>query len=202
MQHFTATAIGQLERFVRRELINTLPGPKSVHLIGTASGQGITNLALFNSIMHIGANPPLLGCIFRPLTVRRHTYENIKETGFFTINTVQESYLDNAHQTAGKFPDGVSEFGACGLTPRFSDLHPAPYVAESPVQIGLRYCEEHLVATNGVILMVGEIVEIWLQDGLMDTDGVVDHGQAGTVAVSGLDAYYRTAPIKRIKTRT
>jgi hypothetical protein len=31
--------------------------------------------------VNIGTNPPYLGMIFRPLTVRRDTYNNIKAAG-------------------------------------------------------------------------------------------------------------------------
>ena len=48
-------------------LINSLGGFKSVALIGTKSEAGNTNLAIFSSIFHLGANPPLVGLIFRPI---------------------------------------------------------------------------------------------------------------------------------------
>ena len=42
----------------RIALINSLSGFKSLNLIGTINNQGQTNLAIFNSVVHIGANPP------------------------------------------------------------------------------------------------------------------------------------------------
>ena len=105
-----------MERLVRMRLINTISGMKSANLVGTVDQSGHANLALFNSVVHIGANPPYIGMIFRPLTVRRDTYNNIKATGVYTINHVHAGIRERAHQTSASFPAGVSEFEACGLT--------------------------------------------------------------------------------------
>ena len=87
--------------------MNKISGLKSVNLIGSKSAESISNVSIFNSVVHIGANPPLLGFIMRPLTVERHTYENIKSTGFYTINHVSESIHRNAHRTSAKFEAGT-----------------------------------------------------------------------------------------------
>ncbi|MCS7053720.1 MAG: flavin reductase, partial [Ignavibacterium sp.] len=82
----TKEKILDFERRYRINFVNSLSGFKSANLIGTISKSGITNLAIFSSVIHVGANPPLIGILFRPLSVPRHTYNNIKETGCFTIN--------------------------------------------------------------------------------------------------------------------
>ena len=47
----------------RATFVNSIGGFKSVALIGTKSLSGETNLAIFNSLFHVGANPPLFGFI-------------------------------------------------------------------------------------------------------------------------------------------
>jgi len=88
MQVFTYNDLMQLPSRYRGVLLNKVSGLKSANLIGTKSKEGQTNLAVFNSVVHIGANPPYLGFILRPTTVERHTYENIKETGVYTFNQI------------------------------------------------------------------------------------------------------------------
>lgn len=57
--HLDNYQIGNLEDRKRVSLINSLSGFKSLNLIGTINNnQGQTNLAIFNSVVHIGANPP------------------------------------------------------------------------------------------------------------------------------------------------
>ena len=65
----------------RATLINSLAGVKQAFLIGSKSSSGHSNLAIFNSLIHIGANPPLWGFLCRPDTVKRDTLQNILETG-------------------------------------------------------------------------------------------------------------------------
>ncbi|MEJ2584502.1 MAG: flavin reductase, partial [Robiginitalea sp.] len=143
--HFDFRALQDMEGRTRATLINKVTGYKTANLIGTRSGAGVENLALFNSVVHIGANPPYLGFILRPTTVPRHTYENLMETGSYTINQVTARIHKKAHCTSGKFSKDTSEFQACGLTPLYLNDFKAPYVAESTIKIGLSFKEEHLL---------------------------------------------------------
>jgi flavin reductase (DIM6/NTAB) family NADH-FMN oxidoreductase RutF len=42
--------------------------------------------------------------------VPRHTYQNIKSTGWYTINQVHQEITDKAHYTSAKFVESESEF--------------------------------------------------------------------------------------------
>jgi flavin reductase (DIM6/NTAB) family NADH-FMN oxidoreductase RutF len=187
-----------MERLVRMRLINSISGVKSANLVGTVDPRGQTNLALFNSVVHIGANPPYLGMIFRPLTVRRDTYNNIKATGVYTINHVHAAIRERAHQTSAGFPAGVSEFDACGLTPETTPNMKAPYVAESRVKIGLAFEEEHTIRANDTILLVGRVLEIHLPREILGEDGYVDLAAAGSLALTGLEGYHEIGPPLRL----
>jgi flavin reductase (DIM6/NTAB) family NADH-FMN oxidoreductase RutF len=187
-----------MERLVRARLINSVSGMKSANLVGTADRRGRTNLALFNSVLHIGADPPCLGMIFRPLTVRRDTYDNIKATGVYTLNHVHAGIRERAHQTSARFAAGVSEFEACGLTPETTRTVKAPYVAESRVKIGLAYQEEHTIRVNQTILLVGRVLEIRLPEEILGEDGYVDLAAAGSLAITGLEGYHEVGPAVRL----
>ena len=58
-----ADAIDSLEVRYRATLINSLTGVRPAVLVGTRSGSGNNNLAIFNSLVHIGADPPLNGLL-------------------------------------------------------------------------------------------------------------------------------------------
>lgn len=195
---FTKEEILSLEKGYRTNLINSVTGFKSANLVGTVTPEGDTNLAIFSSVIHVGANPPLLGMLFRPVTVARHTYENIKATGVFTLNHVNSEIFKAAHQTSARYADGVSEFEAAGLTPWYSGNIAAPYVAGAEVKIGLKFVEEAEIKANGTLFMVGEIIELLLPDGVVAPDGYIDIEKAGTVAISGLDSYHTTDRLIRL----
>ena len=131
MKHINRREIEELPRRERANLINSISGFKAANLIGTISDSGLTNLAVFSSVVHVGSDPPLLGFITRPLVGERHTYQNIKENGVYSINHVHESFVKNAHWTAAKFAQEESEFEKCGLTAEFIVGFNAPFVAQS-----------------------------------------------------------------------
>ena len=103
--------IRSIEKIKRLNLINSVVGVKPVVLVGTTGQNQINNLAIFSSLVHMGSNPPLLALNFRPVNnTKRHTYENITQNKFFSINHINEDMIDNAHLTSLKFPKEISEF--------------------------------------------------------------------------------------------
>lgn len=199
---FSLQDLQNLARIPRLTLINAITGFKSGNLVGSVGADGVPNLAIFSSAVHIGSAPPLLGIVTRPvdgdLKTTRHTYQNIQHSRFFTLNHVHESIVTAAHQTSASYPDGVSEFSAVGLTPQWNEGIAAPYVAEATIKMGLEYVEEYFIKANNTILIIGKVLELILPDDCLDEQGNLDLQRAGTVALSGLDTYHRTEPIVRL----
>lgn len=187
-----------LDKEYRRNLINCLSGFKSCNLVGTSNIDGDNNLAIFNSVMHIGANPAYLGLIVRPTTVPRHTYSNIKETQYFTINSIHKDFFAKAHQTSANYPANLSEFEEVGLTPQHSETHTAPYVRESAIKIGLELTEELPVKSNGTIIVIGKVIELRIDADLVAADGFVNLTKAQIVSGIGLDAYCEPKLLDRL----
>lgn len=198
LRYFNSKDFAKWEQGYRRNFFNSIGGFKSINLIGTRSASGAANLGLFFSVTHIGSNPPLVGVIFRPATVPRHTLENIYDTGFFTINSVQRSIMEEAHQASAKYPENLSEFHEVGLRESYHANFIAPYVERSRVKMGLSFVEKHDILANGTVLVVGEVVECWVDGDALAKDGFVDHSEIGNVAVNGLDTYYSTTKIAKI----
>lgn len=198
--HFTNRQIAGLEKRARTALVNSLSGFKSLNLIGTLDTSGQTNLAIFNSVMHIGADPALMGFISRPDSVDRHTLENIQESGFYTVNHVHAEMLEQAHQTSARYARDQSEFDAVGLTAEYKNDFLAPFVQESHIQIGLTLKEIVPVKINNTLLVVGEIKDLYFPDEIWDAgQGIFDLEKAGTIAGSSLDGYHATQLIRRLK---
>lgn len=183
--------IEQIPRVERLKLINGLSGIKQANLIGTSSKDGILNVAIFNSITHLGSSPALLAFILRPQDEGpKGTYQNILETGCFTINHVHESFIEKAHYTSAKLEAELSEFERCGLTPSFIPNFEAPFVAESHVKIGLKHEESIPIHINGTLLVIGKVEHIWLADNALDENGYLDIQNTNSVGVVGLNSYY------------
>lgn len=174
-----------------------LEGLRSPVAVGTRGASGVANLAVFNSMTHIGSRPPYLALVFRPLTVERHTYDNLKASGVYTVNHLPREYVERAHATSGKYPAGVSEFDACGLTP-LPTGEGAPYVAEASVSMLLEFVEEHFIAANDTVFIVGAVREIRLPPAAAFGVGRVDWAALAATPVSGLYEYYEVSHATRL----
>lgn len=188
----------QLDKQKRVHLINSLGGFKSVALVGTKSENEITNLAIFSSFFHIGANPSLIGLIFRPSPPERDTMRNILDTGFFTVNHINESIYRQAHQTSARYDNGISEFDVTNLKPEYKNDFFAPFVAESNIQLGIEFKEKVDITINNTTMIIGQIVQIYVPEDCMHQDGFIDIEKANTITVSGLDSYHSTKQLDRL----
>lgn len=191
-------AIEKLEKRQRAALINSITGFKPANLIGTADASGRSNLAIMSSLVHLGSHPPLLGLVLRPDSVERHTLDNIRHSGVYSVNHVHQDIIAEAHQTAARYPRGVSEFAATGLSEHWVEGFAAPLVAEAQIRMVLKLREEQTLAINGTQLLIGEVVYLEYPEEVAREDGALDPAAAGSVALAGLDSYHAAQPLKRM----
>ncbi len=197
-RYFSFVDLMGLEQRYRAAFVNSLSGFKSLALIGTANSSKQTNLAIFNSLFHIGANPPYIGFISRPDSVDRHTLSNIMETGYYTINHINEEIYKQAHQTSARYAREISEFDATNLTPDYKLGFKAPFVKESHIQMGVQFKERINITTNNTVLVIGQINQVYFPNDCLCTDGFLDIEKAKTITCSGLDSYHKTERLARL----
>jgi flavin reductase (DIM6/NTAB) family NADH-FMN oxidoreductase RutF len=193
-----ASALLEMEQRKRAHLINSVGGFKSVCLIGTTDLKGQTNLAIFSSIVHIGANPPLISFIMRPDSVERHTLSNILETGSYTINHLNEKIYKQAHQTSARYPKEVSEFDVTGLHTEYKNGCQAPFVKESHIQLEIEFKQRIDLTINNTIMIIGEIKHLYFPEDCLQEDGYLDIEKAGSITCSGLDSYHVSHKLERL----
>lgn len=190
MLHLKRQDFDDLDPLYRINLINSCSGFKSANLIGTKSNDGIPNVAVFSSVTHLGSNPPLLGIVFRPISdVPRNTYENIKETGQFTVNHIHLDIIEQAHHTSAKYDKRISEFDTTDLEEEYKNDWHVPFVKGAPIQMALTYCEEYKIKANNTIQLIAEIKDLYIKDDIIEQDGFVNLSKANIVAINGLDGY-------------
>lgn len=189
MIEFDNDDINQMHHLYRINLINSCSGYKSANLIGTKSKDGISNVAVFSSVTHLGSDPALLGFFLRPTTVIRNTYDNIKETGFFTLSHIHQHIIEDAHHTSAKYDVSISEFDVTSLDEEYKDNFSAPFVKNCPLQLAMEYVEEYPIKANNTILLIGKIKKLYVKDGLLENDGFINLSKGKVAAINGLDAY-------------
>ncbi len=196
--HITRQQIDEFSHLYKINLMNSISGYKPANLIATKSNDNITNVAVFSSVVHYGSSPAILGFVLRPTTVVRNTYNNIKETGYYTINAINEAIIEEAHHTSAKYPSEISEFDKTALSEEFKNDFYAPFVAESPLQIGMKFLEEHHIKANGTILVLGEVTDLYFKDSMLSEDGFLNLSKEKVAAINGLDTYMVAENYKRL----
>tara|TARA_B100001059_G_C17799521_1_gene565264 strand:- start:530 stop:1147 length:618 start_codon:yes stop_codon:yes gene_type:complete len=199
MRHFELNELEGLSKIYRLNLINSVTGYKSAHLIGSISPSGDENLAVFSSIIHLGSNPALIGFILRPKTVPRNSHANMKSTGVFTLNAISSNQIEDAHHTSAKYPDNISEFDQTNLEPEIKQGWKAPYVKGAQIQIGCSYVNEYLIKENDTVLVVGKIEHLFIEEQLLGKDGWIQLDKGNIVSINGLDGYAIPTLIKRFE---
>ncbi|MCB0383020.1 MAG: flavin reductase family protein [Psychroserpens sp.] len=189
MIHISNEDIDNFHHIYRINLINSCSGYKSANLLGSKSADGIENIAVFSSVTHIGSNPPMLGFFLRPTTVIRNTYENLKASGYFTINHIHESILEDAHHTSAKYDSDISEFDKTSLVSEYKNEFQAPFVKDAPLQLAMKYVEEYDIKANNTILVIGQITGLYVNEELLEEDGFINLSKANIATINGLDAY-------------
>ena len=186
-----------MDKRYRVHFINSLSGYKSANIVGTIDHKGNSNACIVSSVVHLGADPALIAFVNRPHSVARHTLENIIDSKVYTINHVGHDFFTDAHHTSARYSSGVSEFNQTSLTERYTDLA-APYVAQSKIKMGVIFRQKIDIELNGTVLVIGEIVEVLVNEELILEDGKIDIVKAESVAVTGLDEYHLANSLGRL----
>lgn len=161
--------------------------PRPIAFTSTVGPSGRFNVAPFSYFIPITNRPPLVGIsIGSREGGPKDTLRNIRASGDFVVNIVDEPLAARAVQASGDWPEDVSEFEITGLTPAPSQLVKSPRVDESPVSFECRLHEE--VALGEATLVVGEIVLVHVADRVVSL-GRVDVEKLQPVGRLGGDGY-------------
>jgi flavin reductase (DIM6/NTAB) family NADH-FMN oxidoreductase RutF len=190
-------SILDFEKPYRTHFVNSLAGYKQPVLISSMSAQKQVNLAIFNSLIHIGAHPPLFGILFRPSIVERHTLTNINEMNYFGLNYMDENHIKSMHQTSARYPDDVNEFNACGFHEEWIEDMPIPFVREAQINVLMKREEEIIIQSNQTHLIIASIEQVIVDESKISPDGFIQFDALQIVASQGLDTYCEVKKIDR-----
>lgn len=197
MNYYNREHIDNFDKQYRVNLINSLSGYKSANLIATKSKDEVTNVAIYSSVIHLGSNPPLLGFILRPTSVERNTYDNLVNTGEFTVNHIHKNIIKDAHHTSAKYDGKISEFDKTNLTEEYQKGIYPPFVKEAKIKIGCKLVNYYYIKENKCRMIIGEIEHLFFDKNIKEKDGWLNLEKAETVTINGLDGYAETHLIDR-----
>src|SRR6185295_12994622 len=114
--HIELASLPQLERY---KLLIGLVIPRPIGWVSTWNENGVANCAPFSFFNVISEDPPLciLSFNWRSDGTIKHTLKNIRRTGEYVVNLVDESTANAMHVSSYEIPETESEFAKTGLTP-------------------------------------------------------------------------------------
>ena len=166
--HFDLAQIPQEQAY--KLLVGTVV-PRPIALATTVDLQGRVNAAPFSFFNAVSSIPPVvvLGIGGGEGTGDgwKDTERNIRDTGEFVVNLVDEALAERMNICAVDFPSAVGELDIARLSALPSAGVKPPRIAESPVSFECRRLTGLSLGARSV-LEVGRVVHIHIRDDLVD----------------------------------
>jgi flavin reductase (DIM6/NTAB) family NADH-FMN oxidoreductase RutF len=176
-----------------------LVAPRPIAWVTTIDREGRANLAPFSFFNAFGANPPVV--VFSP-TLRRDgskkdTLLNVEATGEFVVNLAVEALAEQVNATSKDLPTGESEADYTGLALGPSARVRPPRVLASPAQLECRVLRILPIGAGAIAanLVIGEVVYLRVDDGVLGADGRVDPSRMQAIARLGKAYYCRSTDL-------
>src|SRR3954454_10198429 len=131
--HFDLTKIGETDAY--KLLVSTVV-PRPIALATTVDAAGRVNAAPFSFFNAVSSRPPVVVLGINgegPGGGYKDTESNIRDTGEFVVNLVDEALAERMNICAVDFPSGIGELDQAGLTAIASAEVKPPRIAEAPV---------------------------------------------------------------------
>jgi flavin reductase (DIM6/NTAB) family NADH-FMN oxidoreductase RutF len=171
--HFDLAAIPASDAY--KLLVSTVV-PRPIALATTVDGEGRVNAAPFSFFNAVSSIPPVVVLGISPGAGPngdgdgyKDTERNIRDTGEFVVNLVDEAIAERMNICAVDFPSAIGELDKAELTSVPSIGVRPPRIAESPVSFE---CQRITGLSLGArsTLEVGRVIHIHIRDDLVDPE--------------------------------
>ena len=160
---------GELPAAERYKLLGGLVVPRPIALVTTCSKEGRTNAAPFSFFNVLAEEPPLvvLGLGVSASGGAKDTTNNIRDTGEFVVNLVDEPIAEAMNVCAVDFPPDVDEVDVAGFELLPSETVGPGRIAAAPVHLE---CRRFVILQPGSerYIVLGEVLWLHVRDGIVD----------------------------------
>jgi flavin reductase (DIM6/NTAB) family NADH-FMN oxidoreductase RutF len=162
-----------LEPRQRYKLLCGLVVPRPIALVSTLSPPGVVNAAPFSFFNVFSENPSLivLGLQHNEDGSPKDTTLNIRVSGDFVVNLVDESIAEAMNVTATEFPAEMSEPEVANLRLTQSTLVRPPRLADAPAAFECRRVVSLAFGPQRELL-IGEVVAAHVREGIVDPESL------------------------------
>jgi flavin reductase (DIM6/NTAB) family NADH-FMN oxidoreductase RutF len=145
--------------------------PRPIALATTVDGSGRVNAAPFSFFNAVSSIPPVVVLGISPGATGgdgyKDTERNIRDSGEFVVNLVDEVLAERMNICAIDFPFGVAELDEAGLSALPSAGVRPPRIAQSPVSFECRRITGLSLGPRST-LEVGLVIHVHIRDDLID----------------------------------
>src|ERR671927_1058519 len=168
--HFDLTQIPATDAY--KLLVSTVV-PRPIALATTVDLAGQVNAAPFSFFNAVSSIPPVVVLGISPGDSAgdgwKDTERNIRETGEFVVNLVDEAIAERMNICAVNFPNTVGELEHADLHPVASIGGRPPRIAESPVSFECKRITGLSLGPRST-LEVGRVIHMHIRDDLVDPE--------------------------------
>ena len=166
--HFDLAKIPTTDAY--KLLVSTVV-PRPIALATTIDRDGRVNAAPFSFFNAVSSVPPVVVLGISPGVNGgdgyKDTERNIRDTGEFVVNLVDEALAERMNICAVDFPRGIGELELAELTPLPCAEVRAPRIAQSPVSFECRRITGLSLGPRSM-LEVGRVIHVHIRDDLVD----------------------------------
>jgi len=168
--HFDLAQIPDTDAY--KLLVSTVV-PRPIALATTVDREGRVNAAPFSFFNAVSSVPPVVVLGISPGTASEDGYKdterNIRDSGEFVVNLVDEALAEQMNICAVDFPAGTGELNKAELTPVPSVGVRPPRIAQSPVSFECRRISGVSLGPRSM-LEVGRVIHVHIRDDLIDPE--------------------------------
>ena len=161
--------LAELTASERYKLLGGLVVPRPIALVTTRSLGGADNAAPFSFFNVLAEEPPLvvLGLGVTAAGGAKDTTNNIRDTGEFVVNLVDETIAEAMNVAAVDFPSEISEIEVAGFDLMPSEKVTPGRIAQSPVSME---CRRFVTLQPGPerYIVLGEVLLLHVREGILD----------------------------------
>jgi flavin reductase (DIM6/NTAB) family NADH-FMN oxidoreductase RutF len=166
--HFDLTKISTTEAY--KLLVSTVV-PRPIALATTVDSSGRVNAAPFSFFNAVSSVPPVVVLGISPGAASEDGYKdterNIRDSGEFVVNLVDEALAERMNICAIDFPAGTGELEKADLSALPSVGVRPPRIAQAPVSFECRRITGLSLGPRST-LEVGSVIHIHVRDDLVD----------------------------------
>ena len=183
----------------RKQIYSLLCGliaPRPIAWITSLNSAGQLDAAPFSAFNYVGMDPPIVAVGIAnkpgPDPVAKQTAQNIRSTGEFVVNVVNEAVAETMNFTAIDFPPEIKVLKIAALKTEPSLIVKVPRLATAPASLECREVMTLEIGRNRIVL--GQVVAIHVKDEFIDPTGhYIRAEQLHAIGrMNGLGAYVKT----------